>query len=72
MDMGSPAWLTPPVQLHGSRAFECGEKTPEECAYYQERWHFWYETHDTQSAFVLDTNSIAIGTLPIMYMRFRL
>ncbi|PVH95905.1 hypothetical protein DM02DRAFT_720569 [Periconia macrospinosa] len=31
MDM-NPAWLTPPVTLHGSQ----------QCAWYQHRWHFWY------------------------------
>lgn len=37
------AWLTSPLQLDGMRMFECGdEKTPEECAWYQEKYHFWY------------------------------
>jgi hypothetical protein len=37
------AWLTSPLQLTGMRMFECGdEKTPAECAWYQQKWHFWY------------------------------
>ncbi|ETN44396.1 uncharacterized protein HMPREF1541_10576 [Cyphellophora europaea CBS 101466] len=37
------AWLTSPVQLHGSRAFSCDDFTSEQCQYYRQRWHFWYE-----------------------------
>lgn len=40
----SAAWLTYPLQLEGSRAFECDELTTEECDYYMHRWHFWYLT----------------------------
>jgi hypothetical protein len=36
------AWLTYPLQLHGSREFECGDLTTAECDYYKEKWHFWY------------------------------
>ncbi|KAF2677998.1 hypothetical protein K458DRAFT_423414 [Lentithecium fluviatile CBS 122367] len=36
------AWLTYPLALDGSREFECGEKTAEQCAYYMQHWHFWY------------------------------
>lgn len=39
----SLAWLTPPVQLHGSRMFMCDPLTTEECDWYKKRWHFWYE-----------------------------
>ncbi|KAF1949762.1 hypothetical protein CC80DRAFT_483814 [Byssothecium circinans] len=35
-------WLTYPLQLHGSREFECGDFTAEKCEYYMQRWHFWY------------------------------
>ncbi|OJI84633.1 hypothetical protein ASPTUDRAFT_40641 [Aspergillus tubingensis CBS 134.48] len=38
----SAAWLTPPVELTGSRAFTCDGFTTEQCDYYMERWHFWY------------------------------
>ncbi|CAO2649212.1 Nn.00g065970.m01.CDS01 [Neocucurbitaria sp. VM-36] len=38
----SAAWLTSPIALTGMRMFECDEKTPEECDYYKQRWHFWY------------------------------
>ncbi|KAM0521916.1 hypothetical protein ACHAPE_002480 [Trichoderma viride] len=41
MDM-SAAWLSGPIQLHSSRAFECDELTAEECDWYKQRWHFWY------------------------------
>ncbi|CAI6334207.1 unnamed protein product [Periconia digitata] len=42
MDMVmDPAWLGM-VQLHSSREFSCEEMTPEQCEYYQQRWHFWY------------------------------
>ncbi|KAF4442811.1 hypothetical protein F53441_11639 [Fusarium austroafricanum] len=40
--MESAAWLTPPVQLTGSRAFTCDGFTDEQCAWYMKRWHFWY------------------------------
>jgi hypothetical protein len=36
------AWLTAPVQLHGSRDFMCDPLTAEECDWYKQRWHFWY------------------------------
>ncbi|ORY19254.1 ferric reductase like transmembrane component-domain-containing protein [Clohesyomyces aquaticus] len=36
------AWLTAPLQLHGSRMFECGDFTAEQCDYYKQHWHFWY------------------------------
>lgn len=39
--MENAAWLSPGVTLTGMRMFECGKKTPEECAWYQQRWHFW-------------------------------
>ncbi|KAL5118441.1 hypothetical protein ACEQ8H_003617 [Pleosporales sp. CAS-2024a] len=35
-------WLSPHMQLHSMRMFHCGKKTPEECAWYKEHWHFWY------------------------------
>lgn len=40
--MDSAAWLTPPVQLTGSRAFTCDGFTEAQCAWYMHRWHFWY------------------------------
>ncbi|KPA35363.1 ferric cupric reductase transmembrane component 7, partial [Fusarium langsethiae] len=40
--MESAAWLTPPIQLTGSRAFTCDGFTEEQCAWYMKRWHFWY------------------------------
>lgn len=36
------SWLTYPLQLTGSREFECGTKTKEQCDYITQRWHFWY------------------------------
>lgn len=38
----SAAWLTHPLQLDGSRTFQCDPLTTEECDYYMQRWHFWY------------------------------
>ncbi|KAG4272633.1 hypothetical protein FPRO04_10375 [Fusarium proliferatum] len=38
--MDSAAWLTPPVQLTGSRAFTCDGFTEAQCAWYMHRWHF--------------------------------
>ncbi|XEV02638.1 hypothetical protein FSHL1_007925 [Fusarium sambucinum] len=40
--MESAAWLTPPIQLTGSRAFTCDGFTEAQCAWYMKRWHFWY------------------------------
>jgi hypothetical protein len=37
------AWLSPPVQLHSMRMFECGDMSVEDCDWYKQRWHFWYE-----------------------------
>ncbi|KAE9992665.1 hypothetical protein EG327_008266 [Venturia inaequalis] len=42
MDMGNVAWLTYPLALHGTRAFDCEDLTPDQCAWYKQRWHFWY------------------------------
>jgi hypothetical protein len=43
MEMKS-TWLYPPIMLHSSREFSCdGFETAEQCAWYQHRWHFWYE-----------------------------
>ncbi|KAF2641379.1 hypothetical protein P280DRAFT_517583 [Massarina eburnea CBS 473.64] len=42
MDDMSMAWLTFPLQLDGSREFECGDFTAEQCDFYTQRWHFWY------------------------------
>lgn len=36
------AWLTYPLAFTGMRMFECGDFSDEECAYYKERWHFWF------------------------------
>jgi len=36
-------WLTYPLALVGSREFECGDMTVEDCDYYKQHWHFWYE-----------------------------
>lgn len=41
MDMNA-AWLSGPIQLHSSRAFECDELTTDECDWYKQRWHYWY------------------------------
>jgi hypothetical protein len=38
----SAALLTPGMTLTGMSMFECGEFTTEECAYYTQRWHFWF------------------------------
>ncbi|KAF5627808.1 ferric cupric reductase transmembrane component 7 [Fusarium tjaetaba] len=40
--MDSAAWLTPPVQLTGSRVFTCDGFTEAQCSWYMKRWHFWY------------------------------
>ncbi|KAA8618490.1 ferric reductase [Pyrenophora tritici-repentis] len=37
------AWLSSPVVLTGMRMPSCAKKIPAECAYYKQRWHFWYE-----------------------------
>lgn len=39
----SLAWLSAPVELHSSRAFECDPLTTEECDWYKQHWHYWYE-----------------------------
>lgn len=39
--MEDNAWLSPGITLTGMRMFECEDKTPEECTWYQQRWHFW-------------------------------
>lgn len=36
------AWLTYPLALHGTRAFDCEDLTPDQCTWYKQRWHFWY------------------------------
>ncbi|TID25804.1 hypothetical protein E6O75_ATG03667 [Venturia nashicola] len=42
MDMGNVAWLTYPLALHGTRAFDCEDLTPDQCVWYKQRWHYWY------------------------------
>jgi len=34
-------WLTKPLQLDGMRMSDCDEKTPAECDWYRQKWHFW-------------------------------
>ncbi|KZM20994.1 oxidoreductase [Ascochyta rabiei] len=36
------SWLTSPIQLTGSREFTCDGFSEEQCAFYKQRWHFWY------------------------------
>ncbi|KAF2024971.1 hypothetical protein EK21DRAFT_77608 [Setomelanomma holmii] len=40
--MMSSAWLNYPLALTGSRDFTCDGFTAEDCAWYTQRWHFWY------------------------------
>ncbi|KAK5707314.1 hypothetical protein LTR17_020812 [Elasticomyces elasticus] len=42
MHMGTP-WLAQPVKLHSSRNYKCSVDTPEQCAWQQGYWRFWYE-----------------------------
>ncbi|CAG8975373.1 hypothetical protein HYALB_00009514 [Hymenoscyphus albidus] len=42
MEEMNPAWLMGPVTLHSSREFTCDGFTEEQCAWYMQRWHFWY------------------------------
>ncbi|KAK5697123.1 hypothetical protein LTR17_023987 [Elasticomyces elasticus] len=42
MHMGTP-WLAQPVKLHSSRKYKCSVDTPEQCAWQQSYWRFWYE-----------------------------
>ncbi|KAF3072753.1 Ferric/cupric reductase transmembrane component 7 [Trichoderma lentiforme] len=50
--MGNPAWLPQPVQLHSSRAFVCDPLTAEQCAWYKQRWHYWY--YNLESSYIAD------------------
>lgn len=70
MDMVmDPAWLGM-VTFHSSREFECGEKTVEDCAYYKERWHFWYVKH-LKMKNTREIDLLSIGTSQILFMRCR-
>ncbi|KAF2720488.1 putative ferric-chelate reductase [Polychaeton citri CBS 116435] len=51
----SAAWLTYPLELDSSRAFDCGSFTPEQCKYYSQRWHFWYVKYQADHVFALPT-----------------
>ncbi|KAK3633952.1 hypothetical protein LTR56_015562 [Elasticomyces elasticus] len=42
MHMGTP-WLAQPVKLHSSRKYKCSVEKPEQCAWQQGYWRFWYE-----------------------------
>lgn len=57
MDM-SAAWLTMPLMFTGSRMFECGDYTKEQCDFYVQRWHFWsvLPTHFHHSLLSEDLN----------------
>jgi hypothetical protein len=41
----SAAWLTYPLTLDSGREFECDPLTTDQCDFYKERWHFWYESN---------------------------
>ncbi|EED19122.1 ferric-chelate reductase, putative [Talaromyces stipitatus ATCC 10500] len=56
------AWLSQPVQLHSSRKFNCEDITPEECEYYYQRWHYWYEA---DHVFALPTVAFFMCTIGI-------
>ena len=64
--MSSPAWLTYPLSLHSSRAFDCEGFTPEQCGYYMYRWRFWYQSDHvfalpTIALFMVIIGAFAIG-----------
>ncbi|OQO02420.1 hypothetical protein B0A48_11947 [Cryoendolithus antarcticus] len=45
MEMTGTPWLPAgPPMLHAYREYECSQNTTAECDYYQEYWHFWYES----------------------------
>ncbi|KAK5110267.1 hypothetical protein LTR62_006120 [Meristemomyces frigidus] len=60
MQMTGTPWLTTPVQLHGSRDYECGQNSTAECDYYQHYWHFWYEA---DHVFALPTVAFFTATI---------
>lgn len=49
----SAAWLTYPLMLDGSRDFECDPLDAEQCAYYMQRWHFWWVELSKRTGIVL-------------------
>ncbi|KAI9044276.1 uncharacterized protein KD926_001506 [Aspergillus affinis] len=52
-------WLDQPVWLHSSRADEC-KLTPEQCAYRNGHWRYWYEA---DHVFALNTVYFLIATV---------
>jgi hypothetical protein len=48
-------WLSAPVQLHSMRMFECDDLNANECEWYKQRWHFWYDNMPINSWFTLLT-----------------
>ena len=61
----SAAWLTYPLDFTGMRMFECGEKTLEQCEWYQQRWHFWFVLPSPPQPRP-SCNTIFTGTSPTM------
>jgi hypothetical protein len=51
------------------RMFECDDLSSDECEWYKQRWHFWYEKSCSVSSYLIDT--VPPGTSPIMSSRFR-
>lgn len=48
MSSGGVPWLDQPVMLHSSRADSCS-MTPEQCAYRNGHWRYWYEADHVYS-----------------------
>ncbi|KAH7364768.1 hypothetical protein BKA65DRAFT_447900 [Rhexocercosporidium sp. MPI-PUGE-AT-0058] len=62
------AWLTMPLMLTGSRSFECAPLTDEECAFYKQRWHFWYIADYVYALPTVAFFMCAIGIFTISYL----
>lgn len=61
-----PTWVDLPLELTGSRAFECDDLSAQDCAWYMQFWHFWYEA---DHAFGLTTVYFAIALIGLFAVR---
>ncbi|KAK6412656.1 hypothetical protein LTR95_017942, partial [Oleoguttula sp. CCFEE 5521] len=63
MEMTGTPWLPAgPPMLHAYRGYECSQNTTAECDYYQEYWHFWYES---DRRFALPTVALFTATITL-------
>ncbi|CAK1363054.1 Ferric/cupric reductase transmembrane component 1 [Cercospora beticola] len=65
--MSMEPWLTQPVMLHSSRAYECSLNLTEQCEYQVGYWRFWYEL---DHRYALPTVALFLSTIILFSIPF--